>query len=77
MRAGLPIDNGQHLLLGAYVQTRNVMAVVNGGDGEASLVRTPLAIEPLARAVRSRYACVRDACPAPIGLLAGLLPRAA
>lgn len=72
VRAGLPIDNGQHLLLGAYVQTRNVMAVVNGGDGEAGLARTALAIEPLADAggalrLRARH------LPAPFGLLAGLL----
>lgn len=72
MRAGLAIDNGQHLLLGAYVQTRNVMAVVHGGDGEAGLVRTTLAIEPLvggARALRLRARPL----PAPFGLLSGLL----
>lgn len=72
VRAGLPLDNGQHLLLGAYVQTRNVLAVVNGGDGEAGLVRTALAIEPLASdpsALRLRARRL----PAPFGLLAGLL----
>ena len=71
-RAGLAIDNGQHLLLGAYVQTRNVMAAVNGGDGEAGLVRRPLAIAPL---VESADALQLRARPfhAPFGLLAALL----
>ena len=70
VRAGLAIDNGQHLFLGAYVQTRNVMSVVNGGDGELDLVRSPLAIAPLvadALNLRARR------LPAPFGLLAGLL----
>lgn len=72
MRAGLPIDNGQHLFLGAYVQTRNVMAVVNGGDGEADLVRTPLAIAPLAADGDALHLRARR-LPAPFGLLVGLL----
>ena len=72
VRAGLPLDNGQHLLLGAYVQTRNIMAVVHGGDGEAGLIRSPLAIEPLASAAGGlRLRTPR--LPAPLGLLAGLL----
>jgi squalene-associated FAD-dependent desaturase len=72
VRAGLPIDNGQHLLLGAYVQTRNVMAVVNGDDGETDVVRRTLVIEPLAddgKALRLRARRL----PAPFGLLTGLL----
>jgi hydroxysqualene dehydroxylase len=72
VRAGLPIDNGQHLLLGAYVQTRNVIAVVNGGDGEAGLVRTSLAFEPLAGPANALRLRARR-LPAPFGLLAGLL----
>src|SRR5688572_11757103 len=72
VRAGLPIDNGQHLLLGAYVQTLNMMAVVSGGNGEASLVRKTLAIEPLARLAKPLRVRARN-LPAPMGLLAGLV----
>ena len=71
-RAGLVIDNGQHLLLGAYVQTRNVMAVVNGGDGEAALLRMPLAIIPLAED-RDALRLQARALHAPFGLLAALI----
>ena len=71
-RAGLVIDNGQHLLLGAYVQTRNVMAVVNGGDGEAGLARRSLAIAPLAEGPHALRLRARP-FHAPFGLLAALL----
>ena len=71
-RAGLPIDNGQHLLLGAYVQTRNVMAVVNGGAGEVGLVRTPLTIAPLVDDPAALRLTAR-ALHAPFGLLSALL----
>ena len=70
VRAGLPLDNGQHLFLGAYVQTRNVMAAVNGGDGERGLVRAPLAIASL-RGGERRIAFRALRLPAPLGLLAG------
>ena len=71
-RAGLAIDNGQHLLLGAYVQTRNVMAVVNGGDGEADVTRMSLAIAPLSADANALQLRAR-AFHAPFGLLAALL----
>ena len=71
MRDGLPLDNGQHLLLGAYTQTRNLLAAVHGGDGERGLLaRRPLEIataRPDAFALRARR------LPAPLGLLGGLL----
>lgn len=71
-RAGLPLDNGQHLLLGAYAQTLNVMAAVSGGAGEADLSRLPMTIEPLAP-VASALRLRAKHLPAPFGLLAGLL----
>lgn len=70
-RDGLPVDNGQHLLLGAYAQTRNLLAVVHGGDGERGLLhRRPLALAPLARQAVALQAW---RLPAPLGLAAGLL----
>jgi squalene-associated FAD-dependent desaturase len=71
VRAGLPLDNGQHLLLGAYVQTRNVLAAVHGGDGEAGLARSRLAIVGFARDAHSLALRAR-AWPGALGLLAGL-----
>ncbi len=49
-RAGLPLDNGQHLLLGAYEDTRSLMDLVHGvADARATMTRTRMAIAPLAR----------------------------
>jgi len=70
VRDGLPLDNGQHLLLGAYEQVRAQLALVHGGDGERGLLaRTPLAVVPAGEgfAMRARH------LPAPFGLAAGLL----
>lgn len=38
---GLPLDNGQHILIGAYVRTLALMATV-GADAGAGLLRQPL-----------------------------------
>jgi squalene-associated FAD-dependent desaturase len=71
MREGLPLDNGQHLLLGAYEQTRNLLAVVHGGDGERGLVRRmPLVVAP---ADREAFALRARRWPARLGLAAALL----
>jgi squalene-associated FAD-dependent desaturase len=70
VRDGMPLDNGQHLLLGAYEQVRAQLTLVHGGDGERGvLARTPLAVVPAGEgfALRSRR------LPAPFGLAAGLL----
>jgi hydroxysqualene dehydroxylase len=71
-RAGLPLDNGQHLMLGAYVQTRNLLAVVHGDDGESALFRMPLRLETFARDARPFRLRARP-WPGRLGLLTGLL----
>ena len=56
-RAGLPIDNGQHLLVGAYEATRSLLRTVHGGRIDTGLHRQRLAVVPFARdahAVRMR-----------------------
>ena len=56
-RAGLPIDNGQHLLVGAYEATRSLLRNVHGGRVDPGLDRQPLEVVPFARdaaAVRLR-----------------------
>lgn len=47
-RAGLPIDNGQHLLVGAYDATRSLLRAVHGGRVDAGLRREAMALVPFA-----------------------------
>lgn len=71
-RAGLPLDNGQHLLLGAYDATRRALAAVHGSDvAQGLLERRPLAIVPLARFPGALLLRSRGA--GPLGLALGLL----
>ena len=70
-RAGLPIDNGQHLLVGAYEATRSLLRNVHGGRVDPGLDRRPLGVVPFARdaaAVRLRALHL----PPPWNLAAGL-----
>ena len=53
---GLTLDNGQHILIGAYAQTLRLMREV-GVDPETALLRTPLRLtEPMAAACSCRRA---------------------
>jgi squalene-associated FAD-dependent desaturase len=72
LRSGLPIDNGQHLLIGAYTHTRNLVAAVHGGDGEAQWVRSALSIGPLADGARGLRLHVPH-LPGRLGLLFGIV----
>jgi len=64
---GIALDNGQHLLIGAYGETLALMRAV-GADPEQLLLRVPLAIEyPGKFSLRARR------LPAPWHLLAALL----
>ena len=46
LRDGLPLDNGEHLLLGAYVETLRVAALVHAGNAASPWITAPLAIRP-------------------------------
>jgi squalene-associated FAD-dependent desaturase len=70
-REGLALDNGQHLLLGAYAETLALIETVHGGA--APLVRMPLTVAPLARTQPRAVALRARRLPAPFGLAAGLL----
>ncbi|MFO1412841.1 MAG: hydroxysqualene dehydroxylase HpnE [Burkholderiales bacterium] len=73
VRDGLPLDNGQHLMLGAYRDTLALLAQVHGGAVPASLlVRRPLALVPLA-ASGDALAMTVPPAPGRLGLLLGLL----
>jgi squalene-associated FAD-dependent desaturase len=73
MRADLPLDNGQHVLAGAYTEALRLLDVVHGDRAEhGRIARMPLAIEPIERKVgRLRLRACR--LPAPFGLAAGIL----
>jgi len=74
MRAGLPLDNGQHLLLGAYEQTLALLALVHGDiAARAVLTRRPLTIVPLARQQEGALTLIRSRPAGALGLLLGLL----
>ena len=70
-RAGLPIDNGQHLLVGAYEATRSLLRSVHGGRVDPGLDRQRLEIVPFARdAAALRLRAQR--LPPPWNIAAGL-----
>ncbi len=66
-RNDLQLDNGQHILLGAYRETLRLMRQV-GVDVEQALLRLPLRLE-----TPGHLALPAPALPAPLHLLAGLL----
>ena len=68
-RDGFPLDNGQHLMLGAYTATRAVIARVHGD--ERALWRRPLALAALHEAPDALELRAID-LPAPWGLALGL-----
>ncbi|MGG4775840.1 FAD-dependent oxidoreductase [Alcaligenaceae bacterium 429] len=65
---GHPIDNGQHLMLGAYTQTLQLMRAL-GLDTEQAFHRTELGII----SADARYQLRAKALPAPFHMAAGLL----
>ncbi len=65
---GRSLDNGQHILLGAYEQTLQLIDRLSLGSSMAPIWRLPLTLE---QPPEFRLACPR--LPAPLHLLAGLL----
>ena len=64
---GIELDNGQHLLIGAYRETLRLMRIV-GADPDQLLLRQPLAIE-----YPGKFSLRAPRLPAPLHLLAALL----
>ncbi len=64
---GVELDNGQHILIGAYRDTLRLMRAV-GADPEKLLLRLPLAIE-----YSSKFSLRAPRLPAPLHLAAALL----
>lgn len=73
-RDGFALDNGQHLLLGAYRETLALIDRVHGRARPASLlVRRPLALVPLAPGAPDALALSVPTAPGRLGLLLGML----
>jgi hydroxysqualene dehydroxylase len=64
---GTDLDNGQHILIGAYTETLRLMRLV-GADPERLLVRLPLELRDV-----SGFRLRAPPLPAPLHLLAGLV----
>jgi squalene-associated FAD-dependent desaturase len=73
VRDGLPLDNGEHLLLGAYVETLALAATLRDGDAHAAWRIAPLAIRALARRQHNAIAFATRDLPGSLGLAAGFL----
>jgi squalene-associated FAD-dependent desaturase len=69
-RAGLALDNGQHVLVGAYDDALAMIATVH--DGNPPVARLPLTIAPLARRQSNGISLRARRWRAPFGLLAAL-----
>jgi squalene-associated FAD-dependent desaturase len=69
-RDGLRLDNGQHLMLGAYEATLGLLDTVGA---RRALVRRPLAIVPFSPSVADALALEARRAPGRLGLLLGLL----
>lgn len=65
---GVSLDNGQHILLGAYRETLRLVELVSHGRSDRLLLRLPLRL-----AIAGRFELRTPALPAPLHLLLGLL----
>ncbi len=73
-RDALPLDNGQHLFLGAYERTLELLALVHGEQpARALFVRSPLSIVPFAAGQPDALTLRARRAPGRLGLLLGLL----
>jgi squalene-associated FAD-dependent desaturase len=69
----LALDNGQHLLIGGYDRTRELLALVHGADRVAALFRRlPLTIRPFGRVASSAVSLTAWRAPAPFHLAGGI-----
>ncbi len=74
MHDGVALDNGQHILIGAYRQTLALLASVHGSAGVASLFhRLPLTLRPFGKARPGGLELAAWNAPAPLHLAGGVL----
>ena len=72
VRDGLPLDNGQHILLGAYVEARRAIALVTVEGNSTRMAQQRLALAPFAATQPGAFSFRAWNLPAPFSLLAGL-----
>jgi squalene-associated FAD-dependent desaturase len=68
----LPLDNGEHLLLGAYTETLALAAALRGPGEVPAFARSPLALRPFGANAMQRLSLVMRPAPGSLGLLAAL-----
>ena len=73
LRDGLPLDNGQHLLLGAYEATRRILWATHSHATDPGLLRQRLAITPLSRSSPNAVSVEAARMRPPFDLLVGIL----
>ncbi|HET9751158.1 MAG TPA: hydroxysqualene dehydroxylase HpnE [Casimicrobiaceae bacterium] len=69
---GLPLDNGEHLLLGAYTETLALAAAVRAPGEAPAFASAPLALRPFGTNATQRLSLVTRPGPGSLGLLAAL-----
>ena len=70
-RDSLPLDNGEHLLLGAYRETLALAAAIH--EPRRPWTTAPLSIRPWSERQAGALSFTAGNLPAPLGLLSGLL----
>ena len=65
---GLPLDNGQHLMLGAYRETLSLLRRVHGPATPPPVIRRPLEIVPFAGVRSQSVTIVTRRAPGRLGL---------
>jgi len=73
VRDGLPLDNGQHLLLGAYTETLDFAATIRDAASPSPWTTEPLALRPFVSTQRNRLALTTRHAPGPLALAAALV----
>ncbi|MEO5765723.1 MAG: hydroxysqualene dehydroxylase HpnE [Casimicrobiaceae bacterium] len=70
---GLPLDNGQHLMLGAYRETLAMLRHVHAPAASLPLIRRPLSIVPFGGGRDAGLTLIARRAPGRLGLALGLL----
>ena len=73
LRDGLPLDNGEHLILAAYAQTLGLAAKIRDAGAAPAWRNDPLAIAPLSRVQPNAITLRTRGLPGPLGLLTAIV----
>ena len=74
MHDGIALDNGQHIVIGAYRQTQALLMAVHGTEGAGALFhRLPLTLRPFGGRRPGGFELAAWKAPAPLHLAGGVL----